>query len=122
MRALITSIVILCLIITSIVTVSIHTVNLLENLKSIADERLSDNCPESLIGINEVNKEFEEIKPFLRLFVCDSEVRELELYISDVKSAAEKDNSSELVASKNRLTLHIDQLRRLSAFSIEAIL
>jgi hypothetical protein len=48
-------------------------------------------------------------------------MRELEMYIEDIKSAALENDETALLSAKSRLKLHIEQLRRLSAFSFEAI-
>ena len=48
-------------------------------------------------------------------------MREIEEHIEDIKSAAMTDELPDAITSKNRLILHIEQLRRLSKFSPEAI-
>ena len=68
-----------------------------------------------------IEQEYESIGKYLRLFIHDSEAREIEEHIADIKSAAQMNETADAIAAKNRLLLHIEQLRRLSVFSPEAV-
>jgi hypothetical protein len=45
----------------------------------------------------------------------------VEEYVADLKSAVKSRDDNGIIAAKSRLMLHIEQLRRLSVFNIEAI-
>ena len=68
-----------------------------------------------------LEQEYQKIKRYLLLLIHDDEVREIEEHISDIRSALEADEPADALSARNRLKLHIEQLRRLSKFSIEAI-
>ena len=72
-------------------------------------------------GATDIEAEYEKLQKYIILFIHDDGVREIEEHISDIKSAAEHGEIKDAMASKNRLLLHIKQLRRLSKFSSEAI-
>lgn len=118
MKTLIASILILCSVIITTVFVTVHTDKLLSRLEYAIDSE-SDGTKK---GTDKIEDEYRRIKTHLDLFLYDTDVCELEAYIEDIKSAAQEDDTTELITAKNRLRLHIRQLRRLSAFSIEAIL
>lgn len=119
MRSLIASVVILCSVIICVVCAAAYSVKTFEGLERAAERVSVENA--SALGIDEVERRYRKAKPFLSIFVCDSEAREMEAYIEDVKSAALENDREALLTAKSRLTLHIEQLRRLSGFSIEAI-
>ena len=68
-----------------------------------------------------IEKSYENLEKYLILFIHDDGVREIEEHIADIKSAALTGELSDAITAKNRLILHIKQLRRLSKFSPEAI-
>ena len=122
MKSLICSIVILCSVIILTVFVAFYTDRQLDRFIDLVDEEIpSDDCAVAYLGASKVEKEYESIKTYLILFMRENEVRDIEMHISDIKSAAKADDLPSLIAAKSRLTLHIGQLRRLSTFSIEAI-
>jgi hypothetical protein len=122
MKSLICSILILCFIIILTVFVAFYTDKRLESFIALVNEEIpSDDCADAYIGALKVEKEYEGIKTHLILFMRENEVRDIEMHISDIKSAAKADDLSSLIAAKSRLTLHMQQLRRLSTFGIEAI-
>ena len=65
--------------------------------------------------------EYKRLKTYLIIFMHENDVKDIEMHISDIKSAAKSNDTAGVVTAKNRLRLHIRQLRRLSTFSIEAI-
>ena len=97
------------------------------NLSAFA-EKISSTIPEHpeessdlYAAAMSIEQEYENIEKYLRLFIHDSEAREIEEHIADIKSAAQMNETADAIAAKNRLLLHIEQLRRLSLFSPEAI-
>ena len=91
-------------------------------------EAISDAIPEESNdsevirdGAAKVEEEYKHIRKYVILFIHDDEVREIEEHISDIKSSANADELGDSITAKNRLILHIKQLRRLSKFSAEAI-
>ncbi len=122
MKSLICASVILCLVIFSTVFVAIYTDIRLGELIATVDQAIPDNDPKAArLGAENVEDEYKRIKTYLILFIRENEVRDIEMHISDIKSAAMTDDVCGVTTAKNRLTLHIEQLRRLSVFSIEAI-
>lgn len=119
MKSLIASVVILCSVVLSVVCAAAYSVNALEKLGQAAESIAVEDTGST--KIDEVEKQYKRIKPFLSLFACDSEAREMEAYIEDIKSASLTNDEEALLTAKSRLVLHIKQLRRLSGFSIEAI-
>jgi len=121
MKSLICSTILLCLILLSTSVVAIYTDMRLErfidNLEKISENDLtvSNNVADR------IEKEYKSNKTFLILFMYENEIRDIETHISDIKSAEQSNDTDGLIAAKNRLKLHIEQLRRLSTFSIEAI-
>ncbi len=117
MKILICAIIILCTVIFSTVFVAICSNKLLsdfsETVKAIPNEEA--------VNINVIKSDYQKLKPFLILFMRDKDIEQTEIYIEDVINAAASDNKYELAAAKSRLQLHIEQLRRQSVFSIDAI-
>ena len=72
-------------------------------------------------GTKVIEQRYENIGKYLILLIHDDEVREIEEHIADIKSAASSNEPADAITAKNRLILHIRQLRRLSKFSPEAI-
>ena len=120
MRSFIISLVILCSIILSVISVAVYSSKALSELEDAVEKSEATTLSDT-VSSDEIEEKYRKLRPFLSLFVCDSEAREMEMYISDIKSAAKEGEEEALLTAKNRLRLHIDQLRRLSAFSIEAI-
>ena len=85
---------------------------------SLPDDLTNRDLIKSATSIEEA---YAKIEKYIILLIHDSEAREIEEHISDIKSAAESNEIADVIAAKNRLLLHIDQLRRLSVFSPEAI-
>ena len=121
MKTLISALIILCFVILSTVLVAVYTDKLLTSFNNTIEEKISDDTDDTLYGINDLESEYKKIKPFLVLFIRGSDVKEIEMYIEDAKSAAKESEAAALAEAKSRLMLHIDQLRRLSIFSVEAI-
>lgn len=121
MKTLISALIILCFVILSTVLVAVYTDKLLTSFNNTIEEKISDDTGDTLYGINDLESEYKKLKPFLVLFIRGSDVKEIEMYIEDAKSAAKESEAAALTEAKNRLMLHIDQLRRLSIFSVEAI-
>ena len=121
MKSLICSTILLCLILLSTSVVAIYTDmrlgRFIDKLEKISENDLtvSNNVADI------IEKEYKSNKTFLILFMYENEIRDIETHISDIKSAEQSNDTDGLIAAKNRLKLHIEQLRRLSTFSIEAI-
>jgi hypothetical protein len=104
------------------VFVALYTDQRLEQFSYlILNEVPTDDCEASYLGAENIEREYNSIKTFLILFIRENEVRDIEMHISDIKSAAKSNDTVGVITAKNRLMLHIGQLRRLSTFSIEAI-
>ena len=122
MKTLISSIVILCSVVFGAVFVALYTDQRLERFSDlILDEVPEDDCTAAYLGAEDLEREYKSIKTYLILFMRKNEVRDIEMHISDIKSAAKSEDTVGVITAKNRLMLHIGQLRRLSTFSIEAI-
>lgn len=122
MKALISSIIILCFVVFGTVFVALYTDQRLDRFSDLIAEEISeDDCAVAYLGAEDIKREYESIKTYLILFMRENEVRDIEMHISDIKSAAKSNDSAGVITAKNRLLLHIGQLRRLSTFSIEAI-
>ena len=122
MKVLISSIVILCFVVLGTVFVALYTDQRLEQFSYlILNEVQEDDCEASYLGAENIEREYDSIKSYLILFIRKNEVRDIEMHISDIKSAAKSNDTVGVITAKNRLLLHIRQLRRLSTFSIEAI-
>ena len=72
-------------------------------------------------GAVTIEERYGNLEKYLILFIHDDGVREIEEHIADIKSAAITSEAGDAITAKNRLTLHIKQLRRLSKFSPQAI-
>ena len=121
MKSLIFALIILCSVILSTVLVAVYTDIILSDFEQEVETRINNTPSEALVGIEAVSQKYKDIKPFLVLFMRESNVKEIEMYIEDIRSAAAEDDAAAITEAKNRLKLHTQQLRRLSAFSIEAI-
>jgi hypothetical protein len=121
LKALICSLIILCSVILSTVLAASYTDVILSDFEEAIDARITHSPSESLLGIEAIGEEYSRIKPFLIFFMRENNIQEMEMYMEDIKSAAAEDDVAAITEAKNRLMLHIQQLRRLSAFSMEAI-
>ena len=121
MKSLICSIILLSSIICATVTVGIYTDNQLASFIDSIEQKIPSKETTTFQSAEEIEREFEKMKPYLILFMQKNEVRDIEMHIADMKSAVESDDEPNILAAKSRLILHIRQLRRLSTFSIEAI-
>ena len=121
MKSLICSIILLSCIICATVSVGIYTDKQLTGFINSIEERIPADDTVTYQNAEEVEREFEKMKPYLILFMQKNEVRDIEMHIADIQSAVESDDTPNILAAKSRLILHIRQLRRLSTFSIEAI-
>ena len=122
MKSLICSVVILCALILSAVFVAIYTDKSLESFsETVYTEISEDDCQAAYLGAERVEDEYKRLKTYLIIFMHENDIKDIEIHISDIKSAAKSNDTAGVVTAKNRLRLHIGQLRRLSTFSIEAI-
>ena len=121
MKSLICSIILLCSIILSTVLVAIYTDRHLERFVNTIEEISKNDVTDQKTLAEEIEREYERNKIFLVLFMYENEIRDMEMHISDIKSAVTTNDTDGMIAAKNRLKLHLEQLRRLSTFSIEAI-
>ena len=122
MKSLICSIILLCSVIAMTIFVGSYTDRQLKHFADLIDAKIpNENTSAAYRGAEEMEQEYENIKVYLIIFMNESEIRDIEMHISDIKSAAKADDLQNLIAAKSRLKLHIKQLRRLSTFSIEAI-
>ena len=121
MKSLICSIILLCSIILSTVLVAIYTDRQLEHFVNTIEEVSKNDVTDQKTLAEEIEREYERNKTFLVLFMYENEIRDMEMHISDIKSAVTTNDTDGMIAAKNRLKLHLEQLRRLSTFSIEAI-
>ena len=121
MKSLICSVILFSSIICATVSVGIYTDKQLAGFINSIEERIPADDTVTYQNAEEVEREFEKMKPYLILFMQKNEVRDIEMHIADIKSAVESDDTPNILAAKSRLILHIRQLRRLSTFSIEAI-
>lgn len=122
MKALIISFIILFTIVSLTVFVAFYTNSILCTFEESINKSLNDSSSDILDkDVKYIENEYERIRSFLIVFNAADDLKELEAYISDIKSAAESEDSAALILSKNRLMLYTRQLRRLSTFSLEAI-
>ncbi len=123
MKALISAILIVILILSATIFIALFINKKLSNFNEKIDTSIQQHESASHLSykIKEIESEYNKIRVYLLLFMHDDDIREIEEHISDIKSAAESDSVPELMAAKSRLMLHIEQLRRLTKFSIEAI-
>ena len=107
-------------VITATVLVSIYTDKLLTDFIGVIDD-IPDDSESIAAYADEVEQKYKNTKFFFILFMRENDVKETEMYIEDMRTAAQENDKTALWEAKNRLMLHIQQLRRLSAFSMEAI-
>ena len=117
MKTLLCSVIILGFVILSTVSVAIRANSLLNNFSEYVEENVFTDTS----SLEIISEEYEKLKRFMTLFIREDDIRETEMYLQDIISAAETNDSEALMTAKSRLMLHIEQLRRLSVFSFEAI-
>lgn len=120
MKSVILAVIILCSVTLSVIGAAIYSGHVLDKFTMAIDDAVTGTS-EAAANTEKIEKQYQRIKPFLSLFACDSEAREIETYIEDIKSASLENDEEALTTAKSRLKLHVKQLRRLSGFSIEAI-
>ena len=120
MKTPIIALIILSSVLGSVITVSALLSRVLDRLSDTVSDGVPTSFTDALSEAEGTEKQYLKIRPFLALFTRDDEVREIEMYIEDIKSAAEEGDSAALATAKSRLKLHVGQLKRLSKFSIEA--
>ena len=124
MKSMILASAILLSVVLATVFGAIFTDKKLDELSTCIDDAISntsDDTSKNVEGAKRIEEQYKSIKRYLILFVHDDGVREIEEHIEDIKSAVITNETADAIASKNRLILHIEQLRRLSKFSPEAI-
>lgn len=120
MKSLVYSIILLSSIILSTVLAATYTDKRLEDFGRTVSE-LREDSEKAYLDAIRIEEKYEKIKLSLTLFMNENDVREIEMHISDIKSAAKANDLTGIVSAKSHLMLHTEQLRRLSVFSIEAI-
>ncbi len=121
MKSLVCAIILLCTIIITTLFIGVYTECRLVDFINLINVEISGDASNVYVKAKEIECEYDNIKTYLILFMQKSDVREIETHISDMKSAAESEDIPGIITAKNRLILHIEQLRRLSTFSFEAI-
>ena len=124
MRSLIIALIILATVVSTTVIGAFLTDRRLEKFKNQIELAIPSESRDTVKiseGAKQIEEEYKSLRKFIILFIHDDGVREIEEHISDIKSAAEADELSDAIIAKSRLILHIEQLRRLSKFSSEAI-
>ena len=124
MKSLITASTIFLLVISSSIFGAIFTDKKLAQFEGEIENAIPDateNIDTIYNGAITIEERYKNLEKYLILFIHDDGVREIEEHIADIKSAAITDEASDAITAKNRLILHIKQLRRLSKFSPEAI-
>ena len=124
MKSLIVALIILSVVIFTTVGGALLTDSRLSDFKSTVEHAIPNGVQDTAKireGAEKLEAEYERLRKFIILFIHDDGVREIEEHISDIKSSANADEVSDAIIAKSRLILHIEQLRRLSKFSTEAI-
>lgn len=120
MKAVICAIAILSFVIASTIFVAIYSNNILSDFSGTVNSCIQADTAEPS-NIEKVESKYIKLKPFLTLFMCECDINELEIYLEDAKSALTAKDGTAIAETKSRLLLHIEQLRRQSVFSMEAI-
>ena len=122
------SLIISALILLTVISVSVFGALFTEKKLGEFEEDIESAIPDGVediriiaSGAKAIEQRYENIGKYLILLIHDDEVREIEEHIADIKSAASSNEPADAITAKNRLILHIRQLRRLSKFSPEAI-
>ena len=124
MKSFITASIIFLIVITSSIFGAIFTDKKLKKFENDIETAIPCNTDDINViykGAVSIEERYKNLEKYLFLFIHDDGVREIEEHISDIKSAALTDEVADAITAKNRLSLHIKQLRRLSKFSPEAI-
>lgn len=121
MKSFIFAITILSSVILCTILVAFYTNKITYDFEDTVDRKISNSPEEAIVGIEEVANKYQSIRPFLTLFMRENDVKDIEMYIEDIRSAAKENDSCAITEAKSRLMLHIYQLRRLSVFSMESI-
>lgn len=124
MKNIILPVIMLFAVITTVVVVGITANRSLNDFCALVDRSVPQSAEEAetiMIGINNILAEYDKLKPFMILFICERDICETEALLEDMKSSATTNDYSGVITAKNRLILHITQLKRLSVFSFEAI-
>lgn len=124
MKNILCAIILLFLIIFFTVFINIYAENRFDSFIRTVDSCFSNDTSKDTyeISIRTVRSEYKALRPLVILLVREEDARELEKQITDLESAARSNDTTELIATKNRLNVHIAQLKRLTVFSLEAIL
>ena len=121
MKTFVCAILLLCSVILSSISVAVYADRTLTDFALTIEKELDQNTEDPYSGIREIEIKYSKLKPFLILFIREDDIQEIETYIVDIKSASNENDRASLTEAKSRLKLHIEQIRRLSVFSIEAI-
>ena len=121
MKTFVCAILLLCSVILSSISVAVYADRTLTDFALTIEKELDQNTEDPYSGIREIEVKYSKLKPFLILFIREDDIQEIETYIVDIKSAINENDRASLTEAKSRLKLHIEQIRRLSVFSIEAI-
>ena len=121
MKTFVCAILLLCSVILSSISVAVYADRTLTDFALTIEKELDQNTEDPYSGIREIEVKYSKLKPFLILFIREDDIQEIETYIVDIKSASNENDRASLTEAKSRLKLHIEQIRRLSVFSIEAI-
>ena len=120
MKSMMCALTILFSVIIATVLVSIYTDELLTDFIDVIDDIPGDSESISAYA-DEVEQKYKNTRLFFILFMRENDVKETEMYIEDMITAAQENDKTALMEAKSRLRLHTQRLKRLSAFSIEAI-
>lgn len=122
MKSVICAVTLLCILVGGTVFIGNYANERLEHLGTNVESSFEEGGDEGYEAqLRSIKAEYESIRLFLTLFVREEETRELEKQICDLESAIESKDTNQIKTEKNRLVLHIAQLKRLSVFSPEAI-
>ncbi len=80
-----------------------------------------ENCEEIYKECEKIEKKYEKTDKLLSLIICNEYLYEIENGISEIKIYAKTNDKNGTELSKSRLLSQIEQLRRLSVISVEAI-
>ena len=122
MKSLIIASVILVVIVLSTIFSACYTDKLLTDTYRNIDRRITVNDYErALVEIEEIKSDYKRSRAYYVMFLREKDAHNTEAYIEDLKSAILSKDEGDIIAAKNRLLLHIEQLRRLSVFGLESI-
>ncbi len=123
MKSLILSILIIAAIITFTVTGTVLTDRSLEEISAYTEKIDSTSADFDVINeqLSSAEKSFSKSEKFLSLTLCDEHLEEIKRGLTDIKSSASAESREGVITAKSRLISYIEELRRLSSFSIETI-